>query len=163
MTLIICGNCHIPFILLAISSPLAQLHAHKTQTLECSHSEHYSRPLDLCYVLSFISPFLQWPPKPLQCLTLMWCVKCTTNTRGNFTSLWWGQTKYKPLATNPSLGHVIWPSGCGDMAIPNQYYHCNSFAPFTSTSGISFKLHDIWLYLVIQTKIHMQILCLSLK
>ena len=42
------------------------------------------------------------------------------NTRGNFTLLWWGQTKYKPLATNPSLGHVIWPGGCGDMAIPNQ-------------------------------------------
>ena len=31
-----------------------------------------------------------------------------------------GINKFKPLATNQSLGHVIWPSGCGDMAIPNQ-------------------------------------------
>ena len=71
--------------------------------------------------------------------------------------------KHKPLTTSQSLGYVVWPSGCGDMAIPNQQYHCNSFVPFTSTSGISFKLHDIQSCLVIQTKIHMQILCLSLK
>ena len=38
--------------------------------------------------------------KPLQCLTLTWCMKHTTNTHGNSTSLWWGQTKCKPLATN---------------------------------------------------------------
>ena len=37
-----------------------------------------------------------------------------------------GQTKYKPLTTNWPLGHVICPSGCGDIAISNQQYHCNS-------------------------------------
>ena len=63
---------------------------------------------------------VQWPPKLLQYLTLIWCMKHTTNTHGNFTSLWWEQTKYKPLATNGSLGHVIWLSGGGDMAILNQ-------------------------------------------
>ena len=48
--------CHIPFILLGISSPLAQLCTHKTQT-ECSHSERYSGSLDLHYVSPFLSPF----------------------------------------------------------------------------------------------------------
>ena len=105
----------------------------------------------------------EWPPKPLQCLMLMWCAKRTTKTRGNYTWLWWGQTKYKPLATNRLFGHVIWTSGCGDIAISNQQYHCNSFAPFPRTSGIVLKSHDIWLCLVIKTKIHIQILCLSLK
>ena len=50
--------CHILFILLAISGPLAQLHVQKTWTPEYFRSECYSGPLDLHYILLLVSPFL---------------------------------------------------------------------------------------------------------
>ena len=38
--------------------------------------------------------------------------------------------RYRTLATNVSLNHVIWCRGCEDMPILKQRYHWNSFATF---------------------------------
>ena len=70
-----------------------------------------------------VHKYLQWPPKPLQCLTLMWCAKHTTNTCGNFTLLWWGQTLgYKPILGSCDLAQWLWRYGHSKSAIPLQQF-----------------------------------------
>ena len=97
---------------------------------------------------------IQWPPKPLQCLTPTQRAKRAAITRGNYASHWWEQTKYKPLATNPSLGHVMRPIPHGDTAISKWQHHCNGFAPSNRKYKMSLKSYDIWPCLAIQTNIH---------
>ena len=86
------------YIKLANGVFLWHSHQQKTVALSSTEAEHMALSDCSCQVIWIRNMFgeigfnLQWPLKLLQCLTLMWCTLHTTNTRGNFTSLWWGQT-----------------------------------------------------------------------
>ena len=58
---------------------------------------------------------------------------------------------------------VVTLRGGGDMTIPKQQLHCNSFFTFSGVGGFLVKLNDICHCLVIQTKVHIKTLCLSFK